>query len=279
MPGINSMNLPKEVLIFGKDQNVTKTCFMRRGSCLTYFLLSLTAVVFQGILTGVNAQPANENQSNENQSLTKAIFVYTHSPAGKARFYNGILYLGYDHHPQGHPFFGSDSMLTGSVYYHNVYYPEIPLGYDLTKDIVIMPDRQASFIFQLPSAETQYFTIGTHHFIRISPADSMVFNAPATGFYEELYNGKASAFARHQKVIQTIGRADENLSRYLQYDIYYLEVKGHWFTIRNDRNLRDAFDTDAARIRDFLRKNKIRFGKDPVSAMIKACNYYKELNQ
>jgi hypothetical protein len=247
---------------------------MRRGSCLTYFLLPLTAVVFQGLLTGVNAQPANENQS-----LTKAIFVYTHSPAGKARFYNGILYLGYDHHPQGHPFFGSDSMLTGSVYYHNVYYPEIPLGYDLTKDIVIMPDQRASVIFQLPSDETRYFTIGTHHFIRISPADSMASNAPATGFYEELYKGKASAsaFARHEKVIQTIGRADENLSRYQQYDIYYLEVKGHWFTIRNDRNLRDAFDTDAGRIRDFLHKNKIRFGKDPVSAMIRACIYYKEL--
>jgi hypothetical protein len=265
---------------------------MRRGSCLIYFLFSLTAVVFQGLLTGVNAQPANDN----NQSLTKAILVYTHSPAGRARFYNGILYLGYDHHPQGHPFFGSDSMLTGSVYYHNVYYPEIPLGYDLTKDIVIMPDQRASFIFQLPSDETQYFTIGTHHFIRISPEDSMASNAPATGFYEELYKGKASvspspspspsvspspsasAFARHEKVIQPIGRADENLSRYLQYDIYYLEVKGHWFTIRNDRNLRDAFDTDAGRIRDFLHKNKIRFGKDPVSAMIKACIYYKELN-
>jgi hypothetical protein len=252
---------------------------MRRGSCLTYILLSLTAVAFQGILTRVNAQPANENQS-----LTKAILVYTHSPAGKARFYNGTLYLGYDHHPQGHPFFGSDSMLTGSVYYHNVYYPEIPLGYDLTKDIVIMPDQRASFIFQLQSAETQYFTIGTHHFIRISPEDSIVSNAPATGFYEELYKGKASAsasasaFARHEKVIQMIGRADENLSRYQQYDIYYLEVKGHWFTIRNDRSLRDAFDTDAGRIRDFLHKNKIRFSKDPVSAMIKACNYYKELN-
>jgi hypothetical protein len=252
---------------------------MRRGPWVIYFLLSVTTLFFQGIFIRATAQPVNAQPVNaHDQSLTKAILVYTHSPAGEARFYKGILYPGYDHHPQGHPFFGSDSMLTGSVYYQNVYYPETPLAYDLAKDIVVMPDRQASLTIQLPSAEIQYFTIGMHRFIRLSPADSTVSNAPATGFYEELYRGKATALARHEKVIQTIGRADENLSRYRQYDTYYLEVKAHWFTIRNDRNLRDAFDTDAGRIRDFLRKNKIKFSRDPVSAMIKACNYYKDFN-
>ena len=45
---------------------------------------------------------------------------------------------------KGHPFFQSDSLITGSAEYDGVYYPSLGLSYDLVKDLVIIPDKQHS---------------------------------------------------------------------------------------------------------------------------------------
>lgn len=208
--------------------------------------------------------------------LTNAILVYTHSPGADSRFYNGTLYAGYDHKAQGSPFFISDSLLAGSICYDGVVYPEIRLSYDLVKDIVIMPDKQNTLSIQLLSEKIRDFTIGKHRFIYLSP-DINAANAPEAGFYEELYRGRATALTRHEKTIQGFGKVDDNLFHYRQYDHFYLEVNGRYYAVHNSRNLLDAFGPAKESVRDFLRKNRIRFSSNPEYTLSKAAEFYSQL--
>lgn len=241
---------------------------MRKGPSFSPLLL-FSLILFAEPL------PAAAQDSSFQKSLTAAILVYSHSPAADAGLYNGTVYPGYDHHAQGSPFFLSDSLLTGSVCYAGILYPDTRLSYDLVQQVVIMPDRRQTFEFQLLTEQLSYFTLAGHRFIRMVP-DSNTSHPPTAGFYEELYRGKASALARHEKTMQSLGKAEENTSHYRQYDTWYLEVNNRYYPIRNNGNLLDAFDTDRGRVRDFLRKNHVRFKKDPATALIKAAEYYSQ---
>ena len=75
-------------------------------------------------------------QSTAGPQLTQAIGAYTGSLAAAWRLYTGPLYLGFDHHAAGHPFFLSDSLLNASVEYDGIFYPSLNLSYDLVKDLV-----------------------------------------------------------------------------------------------------------------------------------------------
>lgn len=208
-------------------------------------------------------------------SDSEAVQSYTTSPAARDRLYNGPLYSGYDHHPQGHPFFLSDTLLTGSISYDGIVFPDVRLSYDLNKDVVIMKNALKDINFELLPEKLQYFTITQHRFLYLT-SDSTAVDLPSTGFYEELYHGKAIALARHEKVIQSIGRAEENLFRYRQYDFYYLEVKGRYYSIHSERNMLDAFGPDKTLIRDFVKRSHLSFRKDPVTALAKTAAYYSK---
>jgi hypothetical protein len=212
----------------------------------------------------------------QDTSFTKAILAYTNSPGAGSRLYNGTLYPGYDRHPQGHPFFLTDSLLDGSVRYDAVTYPGIRLSYDLVKDVVIMPDPRKTLFIQLLPEKIGYFTVRGHRFIYLPSAPNAA-NAPPPGFYEELYNGKATALARHEKTIQAFGKVDENLFQYHQYDHYYLEVNGRFYTVHNSHSLLDAFGAAKNPVRDFLRKNKISFSSNPEYTLTKAAEFYSRL--
>lgn len=242
--------------------------------CLCYLLLLIGFLPADAQMAG-NADPSIQTDSNFQRALTTAILAYTRGPAADAGLYNGPIYTGYDRHAQGHPFFLSDSLLNGSVQYAGVLYPDIPLAYDMVQQIVIMQDKRKDLWFQLNTEQIRYFTLAGRIIIRLIP-DSTAANAPAPGFYEQLYKGRATALARHEKMVKDIGKADENLSRYREYDTWYLEIGDRYYLIRNDRSLTAAFGAEGSHVRDLLRKNHIRFKKDPAVALAKAAEFYTQ---
>jgi hypothetical protein len=209
-------------------------------------------------------------------SLTQAVEVYTNSNAARDRLYNGPLYSGYDHHPKGHPFFMSDTLLTGSVLYDGVLFPFVRLSYDLTKDVVVMKNEQKDLNFQLLPEKIQYFTVAQHRFLYLA-SDSSDVGLPASGFYEVLYQGKTIAIVRHEKTIQVTGKAEENLSNYRQYDYYYLEVGARFYAVHSERNMLDAFGSDRTLIKDFVKRSRLRFRKDAVNTLTMVAEYYSKI--
>ena len=162
------------------DHCKTNSCHMMRNdfACLNVFLFYFVFVL-----------PMRASAQSDTAALNKAILVYRHSKAAEASLYSGVLYAGYNLRLLGHPFYQSDSPIQGSLTYDGTFFPDVPLSYDLEKDLVVIPDKHNILKIQLISEKLLYFTIGDHRFIHLRPNNSEV-NAPAEGFYEVLYEGK-----------------------------------------------------------------------------------------
>ena len=208
----------------------------------------------------------------DSNALKSAILTYIHSNAAEAQLYNGILYPGYDRQAQGHPFFLSDGFITGSVDYDGILYPELPLSYDLEKDILIIPNKQRNTTIQLLTEKLSGFAIDGHSFIYLSP-DSGAVNPPAPGFYEVLYKGSTTALVHHRKLLKA-GVHTEDPSNYIQYDDWYLEQHDHYQAIRNNSSIISAFRKQNRPLKEYLKKNRLNFRKAPAAAIAGAAEFY-----
>jgi hypothetical protein len=207
----------------------------------------------------------------------QAILAYTGSATAEWRLYNGPLYLGYDHHAQGDPFFESASGQPGSADYDGIFYPSLNLSYDLVKDVVIIPDKQKSAYIQLLTEKLTAFSIGANQFIYVS-TDSTATNQPSAGYYQLLYNGKAHALAKHWKQVQNNGKAEENLTVYRQYANWYLEMNNRYLPIHSQKGLLKAFGAGDKGLRNILHSKNLSFKKDPAAALTAAAELLSQSN-
>lgn len=208
----------------------------------------------------------------DSNALKSAILTYTHSNAAETRLYNGILYPGYDRQAQGHPFFLSDGFITGSIDYDGILYPELPLSYDLEKDILIIPNKQRNTTIQLLTEKLSGFVVNGHNFIYLTP-DSGAVNPPAPGFYEVLYKGSTTAIVHHRKLLKA-GVHTEDPSKYIQYDDWYLEQHGHYQAIHNNSSMISAFRKQNRPLKEYLKKNRLDFRRAPAAAIAGAAEFY-----
>jgi hypothetical protein len=227
-------------------------------------------LLYQTLYHRANAQPSPPPVSD-------AVLAYTNSTCAEIRLYNGPLYLGYDHHAKGHPFFLSDTLQTASAEYDGIFYPRLKLSYDLVKDVVIMPNPSNTVLLQLLSEKLSSFTMASHHFIFLQP-DSNAQKAPDAGFYELLYNGKVTALAHYVKMAKNQGKAEEDLASYLQYDTWYLVRNTRFFAIRTNKKLLDACGAAAGATRTFLRRNNLSFHKDPAKTLARTAEFLSQNN-
>jgi hypothetical protein len=213
-----------------------------------------------------------QSPSIDSSALKTAILTYTQSNAAETRLYNGILYSGYDHQAQGHPFFLSDGFMTGSIDYDGILYPELPISYDLEKDILIISNKQRNTTIQLLTEKLSGFSIDGHNFIYLQP-DSGAVNPPAPGFYEVLYKGSTTALVHHRKLLKA-GLHTEDPSNYVQYDDWYLEQNDRYQAIRSNGSLISAFRKQNKPLKEYLKKNRLNFKKAPAAAIAGAAEFY-----
>ena len=239
------------------------------------YLSLLPLVAGMLCMRGVNAQIPSDSIA-DSQSFSQAIDVYLNSAVGHERLYSGPLYTGYDHHTQGHPFFMTDTLLPGSAFYDGVLFPELRLSYDLVKDVVVMRDERQGITFQLEPEKLPYFTLARRRFVYLA-ADSSSADHPPPGFYEELYHGKAVALVRHEKVNRQLGKAEDNASVYLQFDHYYLQIGGRYYSVHSDRGLLDAFGSPKALVQHFMKTSHLSYRRDAENALKKTAEYYSQV--
>src|ERR1700709_654424 len=86
----------------------------------------------------IDAQLKSEDSSLLNTSFSNVI-KYQDSVLGvNTHLYNGWQDPGYNHQATGHPYFLTEFVQTGSVYYDDTYYPNVILQYDLAQDNVVL---------------------------------------------------------------------------------------------------------------------------------------------
>jgi len=210
------------------------------------------------------------------QSLKNAISAYYNAIGENAHLYNGSEYVSFNYQSDKNPFFESISLMNGSIMYDNVLYPNVPLAYDIQKDEVIINKYDENYRIKLINDKIEFFSLDGHTFVRIVE-DSTTSALPETGYYDLLYNGKVSVFAKRKKKYEESITNTGAVTQFIEDDHYFIKKNNVYYAVGNKKSTLKVFKDKKKDIQKLLRKNKIKFSPNPEHGIVKAAQYYDQL--
>ena len=227
-------------------------------------------------LHGVAQQPLSDS-AFYNQSVNVALQSYKKEIQENLHIYNGSEYLRTGHGVKGTPFFASDSLLQGDVFYDGRLYKNISIHYDLVTDDVVINNYAQNNEIKLVPEKLDYFYILQHLFVRIT-ADSSLPSFINTGFYEKLLDGRFSLFARRTKVRRLFGNASDNDARFNEYNHYFVLLNNTFYRVDDKGDFLALMAGKKNEIRKYIKDNKIDFNRKREESMVRVAEYYAQLN-
>jgi hypothetical protein len=239
---------------------------MNRPLVLICFLLFSATVI---------GQPYRSDSVFYSAAFSNAVDKFHQFRGDQSDLYNGIQFIGYPKIVNGFPFFNSDNWETGTVLYDSILYSNINLKYELVKDQVVVRHPGDMNMILLFSPRIKSFTLGDKYFVYINQDDR---NMLHTGFYQLLYKGPISVFAKRVKIIsETI--TDMHLDqRFTETDRYYIEKEGVYYNVHNAKTILSLVKDHKKEIQQFLRRNKLKYKKDPELTLVKAAEFYHQIS-
>jgi hypothetical protein len=249
MANFRWMNIPNQIRIF-----------------LLIALLQLPVVQ-------IFAQSSAEDSIFYTKTLNNALDIYYRSAGDQSRLYNGTEYTGYPYvFAEGHPFFLTSKNQIGSIVYDKVEYQGVDLLYDEMMGAVIFQDERHRI--QLSSDRISGFTIGDNKFIRIVH-DSLLNNAPETGFYNILYEGNLGVLKKEIKTSRIVNSFSQELTRVVDVKTnYYLKNNNQYVQISTQNELLNFLSPRKKEIQHYIKTNKLSFKKDTDNLLAKVAAFY-----
>lgn len=237
--------------------------------CIVFCLTALRSVSF--------AQDQTADTSVRQSAIRNAEVYYHKVIGGQSRLYNGSEYVPYPFAlNEGSHFFMSDSLLRGTVSYDGMFFEDVPMMFDMVKDQLVVQQVGNFFRIYLVNEKLSEFTIAGHTFVRIVP-DSLNARVMSTGFYDRLYQGKTGVYMRTQKMIQEATNNDGIKRTINQVVRYYVLKDGKFHPVKNEKSVLALMGDQKKEVRQYLRKNKIRYKKNRANAIARTVAYYDQL--
>lgn len=221
-------------------------------------------------------QAAHSQDSVADSAYTKAAYnnavtSYYKYTDKQSRLYNGFLHLGYSTRIEGVAYYPDNAWQKGTVVYDGLTFSDVNMMYDAYKDELVIQHFHRLMV-TLHSEMVKEFSFGNSKFIRVVRDTAR--NMPlATGFYEELYRGKLVLLAKRQKLLEeTI--TDKVEQRFTPKNFYHLYRNNTWHTVKRYKDLAEILKEKAREIRQYLKKNKVKFRKEKERALIMAVQYF-----
>jgi len=200
---------------------------------------------------------------------------YTNAVGLNARLYNGPEYHDYSNGVKdGIPYFNSKDYKTGSIVFDSIIYTNVQLRLDVIYEYLTILHPPSYISIQLPNKLVQSFVIDGHQFKHLVPDSSLTLKE---GFYEQLYRGRSVVYEHHRKNLQDKNKADDIYRTAVPSNSYHILSNGQWYSVRSSKALVAVFKGKEKLVQQHLRKNKLRFKKNPELAMIEAATFYDAL--
>ncbi len=216
-------------------------------------------------------------------ALTQTVANYNKSIGQQSRLYNGPEYELYNRSIKGNALFPPEaqSWIPGVVYYDGIIYKDVPMMYDIYKDVLVAILYNKFSAYTLLSERVHDFTLSDHHFVRID-ADSLNTTSTAsgitTGFYDQLYGGKTEVLAKRIKTIQNSTNVSAIMETYfLEKNEYYLRKGNNYYSVSSQSSFLKVLKDKRSILQQYIRDHKIKFRNDPEGAMASIANYYDHL--
>lgn len=206
-------------------------------------------------------------------SKAKIVSLYAASIQQQSRLYNGTDYVMYMSRDEEHPYFSIDDWTFGSITYWGEVYENVPVMFDLSTDQVVTEHNRGNPIKLIPD-KVDAFVISNHTFQRLMNNGT---NKIADGFYERLYDGTSKVYAKHQKVYREDITAREVIPRFEENTRYFILKNGVFNQVKKKASVLDTFEDHKQDVKNFMKKNRIRFNDNRAVAIVRIAEYYDTL--
>ncbi len=231
-------------------------------------ILSLLLVLLSVSVNKVGAQPSSYSDSIA-ASNTRTLFQQRMGQM--TRLYSGVENFAYPASIQGNPYFINEKLVQGTVVYEGRKYENIPMLYDVVKDLLIVSYFGSPFNVSLVNDKLNSFNLSGHQFIHIAAKDSI--EGLREHNYEELYKGSWSVLALHLGLAKDVIKDSKIVLNVEKRDLYYFVKARQAYPVNNQRAALKLLK-DQGEIRAFLRKNKLKFRKNKEAVLVNIASYW-----
>lgn len=231
------------------------------------------AVLILSHLPELIAQSSNQAESD---SILKIHYNLFDSISANCLFNSEDYVRGKFHHPKGtkdnHPFFPDFNWRPGNLEADGIQYTAPLLKYDIENDalIILKVINNQGFPIELERSVIRKFRIDDHNFVYLS-------DVPACGYYEELFDGKVSVWAKRTIWKKIDAQTDLKVHRYMTNFYFVIRKDQTHYEIKNLRGFYRVFNDQKQRIRKYKKDNRLSFNNDPSYTVKKLTEYYHML--
>ncbi|WP_300597868.1 hypothetical protein [Niabella sp.] len=186
--------------------------------------------------------------------------------------YNGRLYQGYLPTITGTPFVDEDQWIGGVVFFDSTWYKDLQLKYDAVAG-ELQVENPAKMPVILPNNRLYAFTLGQRKFVQLGMGNN---NQLSTGFYEILSEGRLTALVLRRKTIKETTGQSVVEREFIWGNRFFIHKDGVFYPVNSKRNLYAIIKEKKAAIHKALKRNDIRFRKNPEAAIKMATQLYNQ---
>jgi len=194
----------------------------------------------------------------------------------QSRLYNGPAYIPYDFKSVTNANFQDTTAFNnGSINYDGIVYTNVPLKYDLYRDLLVSRLGNGILSYSFISEKVYAFDLLGHHFIRLQ-ADSLNKQMDVV-FYDELYYKKLQLLARRSKSLQQETTAGVLEKTFVKETDYFLKKGNIFYNVNSQGKFFDVLKDKKKELKQYLKDNKISFSDNRERAMVILAAYYDHL--
>jgi hypothetical protein len=208
-------------------------------------------------------------------SITKTKDIYLQFIQGNAHLYNGVEHKTYQSINGEHPYFFWDDWAVGSIIYDGELNENVALMYDIWRDKVVIDHYSSRNKIELISKKISEFTLQGHTFIALKPdsANEQI----QEGFYDQLYKGNVSVYARRTKQYGERIEANVLIPSFTEKNKYFLLKDGKFLPVNSKAATLDALSDKRKMLKQYLSKSRIRYKKEKEKWLVMLAEYYDTL--
>ena len=224
----------------------------------------LTLLIISALTAlSTDAQSSLKEYPVPDSAYAIAMRQYHSYVAPEVGLFRGTQYIDYDYTVQkGQPYFGLDSIRTGSVWYGGVAYDHVRMLYDLIKDQLVILDPYSIYKIALYMDLVDSFALDGHMLVRIRDSLAPAWLRPT--YVEPIYRGGLVLLKRERKFMhENLVISSDNVRLFIDGSSeYYLKKGGIYHAVNTREALYDLLKDRRSEIRRLVRKSKLKWHKE-----------------
>jgi hypothetical protein len=250
---------------------------MRNIRCIWFKgIIAISLLLLQVSFINCIGQQINILEKNKNITTLTAnvrdLFYSSNCTYGP--LVNGKIYT--DNYPelQGHQFLASRVWEKGTVYFRNGVQKELLINYDIVTDKLVANEfySEGPRFIELNINDVEGFYIDGHRFIKASGGNG---SKDKSGYFELLYDGRATLLMRWEKYISKSSYLDKDEARI--ENIIYIRKNNKIFRINNRKTLISCLSDKGEDIENYMKRRRFFVRTAKPDDFIELLKYYDKL--